>query len=140
MDEQQQPRVAWYEGAVYSSNGTTVRVNVLPLRVPQFSVTLSYETEGKNPSRFLRVNCRYNLGQVTVDPFDETVHGLMQQAFMFISEKAQEAADLHMASRIEREKSQLERGPKPVKGLSGGAGSGKTAKRREAKRLAKTAA
>jgi len=140
MDEQQRPRTEWYEGAVYSSNGTTVRVNVLPLRIPQFSVTLSYEVEGKNPSRFLRVNCRYNLGKVTVDPFDETVHGLMQQAFMFIAEKSQEAADSHMVTRIEREKSQLERGPKPVKGLSGGAGSGKTAKRREAKRLARTTA
>jgi hypothetical protein len=136
---EQQPQVQWSEDEVFSQDGVTVRVNCLPLRKPQFSVSVTFEVGGRNPSRFLPVRSDVKLGKVVLQEVSTVLHSLMQQAEFHIWEKTQAAVDEQTVARIERERSQLERGPKPVKGLSGGAGSGKTARRREAKR-AKTAA
>jgi hypothetical protein len=134
----QQPRVEWQQDESFSDEGLVVQVNRLPLRRPRFSISVSFEKDGGHPSRFLPVQSSVELGRVVMTDFADRVHALLQLAESHIFQQLQACAEQEQADRIAREQSHVNRGPKPVVGLSGGPGSGKTARRREAKRAAKT--
>jgi hypothetical protein len=140
QQQSQQPRVEWQRDESFSDEGLVVQVNRLPLRRPRFSICISFERDGGHPSRFLPVQSSVELGKVAMTDFADRVHALLQLAESHIFQQLQACAEQEQADRIAREQSHANRGPKPVVGLSGGPGSGKTARRREAKRAAKTQA
>ena len=131
-----QQRLDWTLDVAFFDEEISVSVNKLPLRRPRFSVSVSCD-RGERPSRFLPVQSSIDLGKATMTSFADRVHKLLQLAETHIAETLQAVADEEIEQKLDRELRQVNRGPKPVVGLSGGPGSGKTARRREAKRAAK---
>lgn len=133
----QQPRVEWETDETFRDEDIIVQVNCLPLRRPRFSISISFERDGGHPSRYIPVKSSVDLGKVQMTDFADRVHALLQLAESHVFQRLQAASEAELAAKISREQRQANRGPKPVVGLSGGPGSGKTARRREAKRAAR---
>lgn len=134
MNEQNdRPRVDWEEDKRFERDGFCVVVQKLPLRKPQYSVFVGRPME-KGISRYLPIYSK-GQGQITVQRVSTTIFDLLEEAEDYIQSECQRQADGWVEEQQYYEQRSMNRGKKkgPV-GLSGGPGSGKTARKRESRR------
>lgn len=134
MNEQHdRPRVEWVLDKSFEKDGITVQVTKLPLHRPRYSVSVGRTMEhGTSKNMALRSEGK---GQIAILRVSITVYELLGEAEDYVQSELQYAEDQWVETRQFHESKDMNRGKKrsPV-GLSGGPGSGKTARKRENRR------
>ncbi len=140
--ERDRPRVEWKIDKIIKDGELAVQINRKPIRPPQFSYTvgvLRTDKDGREIiSRYIPIKC-FGRGKISVEGRADLIYKLAHEAEEYIQSERQIAEDRWIDASIEFGERKDNKGrPAPTWGLSGGPGSGKTQKRREAKRAAKT--
>jgi hypothetical protein len=122
-----------------ADDGLTVQVNKLPLRWPRFSIIvgiLRVNGDEQSVSRYMPImSAGRGQGKIVINPIASKLMELLTQAQDYIQSELQRLEDSALENKIAWEEKSLNKDkPRPRVGLSGGPNSGKTAKRREAKK------
>lgn len=127
----------WIKDRVFENNDYVVVVNKLPLRRPKFSISIGVR-RGERLHNFIPIQTTgHGFGKIGVVQFASPLYQMLTEAQEYIQSESQRTEDEEIQAKIDREAQQMNKTkPKQIAGLSGGFGSGKTAKRREAKRKA----
>ena len=127
----------WIKDRVFENNDFVVLVSKLPLRRPRFSINIGMR-RGENLQKFMPIQSTgHGLGKVAVKPFASPLYQMLIEVQDYIQSELQRVEDEELEFKLQKETRQMNKDkPKQTAGLSGGFGSGKTARRREAKRKA----
>lgn len=122
-------KVPWVDDRCFERDGLVVQVRKLPLSWPRFSLLIGRRTE-KGISRFLPLWSERG-AQVRIKPTAAVLGALVGEAEDYIRGELQYAEDSYLQRQQARELRELDRDrPRARRGLSGGPGSGKTARKR----------
>jgi hypothetical protein len=122
-------KVDWIEDRVFERDGIKVVVQKLPLRWPRYSVFVGVD-KGEHVSRFMPLRSS-GQGRITVDRISNTVAELLLEAEEYVQGELQYLEDTKIERVQDREFTHLmKEKPRGRRGLSGGPGSGKTARKR----------
>ena len=122
---------SWVDDRVFERDGIVVQVRKLQIAKPRFDYLVGRRTD-RGISRF--VPCwseGSGKGAIRVKPTAQLVFSLIEEAEQYVRDELQYIEDCLIERRQSHEQRELNRGrPRPHRGLSGGPGSGKTARKR----------
>jgi hypothetical protein len=125
-------RVEWVDDKTFEKGDLVVQVRKLPLKRPRFSLGMGSKNH-QDPSRTNRFVPLFSHGQGTIQitSVSHDFWELLKDAEDYVQGQLQAAEDAWVANRQTFEQRDIDRGkPKQRAGLSGGANSGKTEKKR----------
>jgi len=133
-DKKDRPKVEWIEDRVFERDGIVVVVNKLPLWRPRYSLSVGFRRadrdETDRPGRFFSIWSQ-GQGKIKISRMAGVLFELSTEAEDYVSGELQRLEDDRTDQVRAREQRGMDRGKtKPLQGLSGGPGSGKTARKR----------
>jgi hypothetical protein len=124
-------KVEWVEDKRFERDGLCVTVQKLPLRWPRYSIAVGIARDANYVARYMPVRVTGKGKLVLVNPVSQVLTNLMVEAEEYILSELQYLEDLVIEARQSQEQQEIGKDkPRPRVGLSGGPGSGKTARKR----------